>query len=284
MTEKRTPTRKYCLSEKFLFSSAERLLPTHEAIEHRKHHQHYNQEQNRCHREFRVVQVLKAVVEEVLEHVDVFVGVGAADEEDFSEALEGVDEGKDDGKEHGIPHLGRGDIVELLPARGPVQVGGGVLLLRDSDQTRQEQNHAVAGILPKVQEQHHAEGRRPAQPVHKGQAQGGGNAGNQAGLRKEQLHQDNRADNRHDVREQEHGLQELMLVGVFLHQQGDEVGQNHDEGQGRRQKPHGVAKGQGEHAVGGHVLVVDEADEIAGSAAARGEGILDYQHKGDGVE
>ena len=54
-----------------------------------------------------------------------------------------------------------------------------------------------------------------------------------------------------------------MLVGVFLHEQGDGVGQHHDEGQSRCKKAHGVAKGQGEHAVGGHVLVVDEADEVA---------------------
>ena len=75
-----------------------------------------------------------------------------------------------------------------------------------------------------------------------------------------------------------------MLVGMLLHQKGDQVGQHHDEGQGRRKKAHGVAKGQGEHAVCGHVLVVDKADEIAGSAAARGEGVLDYQDEGDGVE
>ena len=75
-----------------------------------------------------------------------------------------------------------------------------------------------------------------------------------------------------------------MLICVFLHEQGDGVGQHHDEGQGCRQKAHGVAKGQGEHAVSGYVLVVDKADEIAGPAAARGEGILDYQHTRDGLE
>ena len=71
---------------------------------------------------------------------------------------------------------------------------------------------------------------------------------------------------------------------MLLHEERDGVGQHHDEGQGRRQKAHGVAEGQGEHAVSGDILVVDESDEIAGPAAARGEGILDYQHKGDGVE
>ena len=71
---------------------------------------------------------------------------------------------------------------------------------------------------------------------------------------------------------------------MLLHQERYQVGQHHDEGQGCRQKAHGVAKGQGEHAVCGHVLVVDEADEIAGPAAARGEGVLDYQDEGDSVE
>ena len=75
-----------------------------------------------------------------------------------------------------------------------------------------------------------------------------------------------------------------MLVGMLLHQKGDQVGQHHDEGQGRRQEAHGVAEGQCEHTVGGDVLVVDEADEIAGSAAAGGHGVLHHQHKGDGIE
>jgi len=75
-----------------------------------------------------------------------------------------------------------------------------------------------------------------------------------------------------------------MLVGVLLHEQGDGVGQHHDEGQGCRQKAHGVAEGQGEHAVGGHILVVDEADEVAGPATAGTERVLNYQHEWDGVE
>lgn len=75
-----------------------------------------------------------------------------------------------------------------------------------------------------------------------------------------------------------------MLIGVLLHQERYQVGQHHDEGQGCRQKAHGVAKGQGEHAVGSNILVVDEADEVAGTAAAGTKRILDYQHKRDGVE
>ena len=75
-----------------------------------------------------------------------------------------------------------------------------------------------------------------------------------------------------------------MLIGVFLHEQGYGVGQRHDEGQSCRQKAHGVAKGQDEHSVGGHALVVDEADEVAGTAAVGGHGVLHHQHKGDGIE
>ena len=75
-----------------------------------------------------------------------------------------------------------------------------------------------------------------------------------------------------------------MLVGVFLHEQGDGVGQHHDEGQSRCKKAHGVAKGQGEHSVGSNILVVNETDEVAGTAAAGAERILDYQDEGDGVE
>ncbi len=59
-----------------------------------------------------------------------------------------------------------------------------------------------------------------------------------------------------------------MLVGVFLHEQGDGVGQHHDEGHSRRQEAHGVAEGQGEHAVCGYILVVYEAYEIERFAAA----------------
>ena len=62
-----------------------------------------------------------------------------------------------------------------------------------------------------------------------------------------------------------------MLVSMFLHEQGDGVGQRHNEGQSSCKKAHGVAECQGEHAVCGHVLVVDEADEIEGVAAAGGE-------------
>ena len=75
-----------------------------------------------------------------------------------------------------------------------------------------------------------------------------------------------------------------MLVSMFLHEQGYGVGQRHDEGQGRRKKAHGVAESQGEHAVCGHVLVVDEADEVAGTAAAGAERVLHHQHEGDGIE
>lgn len=75
-----------------------------------------------------------------------------------------------------------------------------------------------------------------------------------------------------------------MLVGVFLHEQGDGVGQHHDEGQSRCKKAHSVAEGQGEHAVRGHVLVVVGAYEVEGVAAASGEGVLYYQDEGDGVE
>lgn len=75
-----------------------------------------------------------------------------------------------------------------------------------------------------------------------------------------------------------------MLICVFLHEERDGVGQHHDKGQSRRQKAHGVAEGQGEHAVGGYVLVVDKADEVAGPAAAGTKRILDYQDERDGVE
>ena len=84
----------------------------------------------------------------MLEHVDVFIGVGAADEENLSKTLEGVDQREDDGEEHRVPHLRRGDIEELLPAGRSVQIGGGVLLLRDGDKPSQQQNHAVAGVFP----------------------------------------------------------------------------------------------------------------------------------------
>ena len=71
---------------------------------------------------------------------------------------------------------------------------------------------------------------------------------------------------------------------MLLHQERYQVGQHHDEGQGCRQKAHGVAKGQGEHSVGSNILVVNETDEVAGTAAAGAERILDYQDEGDGVE
>ena len=220
----------------------------------------------------------------MLEHVDVFIGVGAADEENLSKTLEGVDQREDDGKEHRVPHLRRGDVEELLPAGSSVQIGGRVLLLRDGNKPGQQQNHAVTGILPEIQQQHHTERGGPAQPVYQGQAESIGHAWHQTGVGKEQLHQNDRAHNRHDVGKQEHRFEQFMLVGVLLHEQGYGVGQHHDEVQSRCKKAHGVAKGQGEHAVCGHVLVVDEADEIAGPAAARGEGVLDYQDEGDGVE
>ncbi len=75
-----------------------------------------------------------------------------------------------------------------------------------------------------------------------------------------------------------------MLVGLFLHQQGNGIGKRHNKGQCRRQKAHGVAKGQGEHAVCGHILVVDKTHKIQGAAAACGKRVLHHQHKGDGVE
>lgn len=64
----------------------------------------------------------------MLEHIDVFVGVGAAYQEYLPETLESIYQGEGDGEEHRVPHLRSGDVVELLPAGGPVQVGGGILL------------------------------------------------------------------------------------------------------------------------------------------------------------
>lgn len=203
-----------------------------------------------------------------MEHINVFIGMGAADEENFTETLKGVNQGKDDGEEHRVPHLWGGDVVELLPAGGTVQIGGRVLLLRDGDKPGQQQDNTVAAVFPEIEQQHHTKRRRPAQPVYQRQAQGIGNAGNQAGIRKEQLHQDDRAHHRHDVGKQEHGLEQFVLVGVFLHEQGNGVGQHHDGWQSRRQKAHGVAEGQGEHIVCGYVLIVYEAYEIEGVAAA----------------
>ena len=84
----------------------------------------------------------------MLEHVDVFVGMGAADEENLPETLEGVDQREDDGEEHRVPHLRRGDVEELLPAGSSVQIGGRVLLLRDGNKPGQQQNHTVAGVFP----------------------------------------------------------------------------------------------------------------------------------------
>lgn len=75
-----------------------------------------------------------------------------------------------------------------------------------------------------------------------------------------------------------------MLICVLLHEQGDGVGKHHDKRQSRRQKAHGVAEGKGEHMVRGHVLVVVGAYEVEGVAAAGGEGVLDHQDEGDGVE
>ncbi len=75
-----------------------------------------------------------------------------------------------------------------------------------------------------------------------------------------------------------------MLVGVLLHEQRYQVRQHHDKRQRRRQKAHGVAKGQGEHAVRRHVLVVVGADEVQRVPAAGTEGILHHQHEGYGVE
>ena len=220
----------------------------------------------------------------MLEHIDILVGVGAADEENLPEALKGVDERKDDGEEHRVPHLRGGDVVELLPTGGPVQVGGGVLVLRDGDKPGQQQNHAVTGVLPEIEQQYHAERRRTAQPIHEGQAQDINNAGDQAAVGKEQLHQDDCPHHRHDVGKQEHGFEQFVLVGVLLHEQGDGIGQYHDQRQRRCQKAHGVPEGQGEHSVGGHVLVVDETNEIARPSTAGTERVLDHQDEGDGVE
>lgn len=71
---------------------------------------------------------------------------------------------------------------------------------------------------------------------------------------------------------------------MLLHEERDGVGKHHDKRQSRRQKTHGVAEGQGEHAVRGHVLVVVGAYEVEGVAAASGEGILHHKDEGDSVE
>ena len=94
----------------------------------------------------------------MLQHVNTVVRVGAADQEDLPEALEGVDQGEYHGEKHAVPHLGDGDIAELLGRRRAIDGGGIVLILRDHRQAGQEQYHAVARVFPQVEQDHHPEG------------------------------------------------------------------------------------------------------------------------------
>ena len=116
-----------------------------------------------------VIEVAEAVVDEMLEHVELIHGVLAADEEDLAEALKCVDDGEDQGEKHGIPHLRRGDVAELLKRRSAVEVGGFVLLGGDGDEAREQQNNAVPCVFPEVHEDHDPERVFAVQPLDDGQ-------------------------------------------------------------------------------------------------------------------
>ena len=142
----------------------------------------------------------------MLQHIKLAHGVFAANEEDLSEALKRIDDRKDECEEYGVPHLRRGDEDELLPAGGAVEVCGLKLILRNRDEAGQKQNDAVAGALPQVHTDHDPERVRADKPLLHGQAKLQHQIVHDAGLIKEQVDEQHRACDRHDVREQEYGF------------------------------------------------------------------------------
>ena len=220
----------------------------------------------------------------MLQHVDAVVGMGAADEEDLPEALKGVDQGEDHGKEDTVPHLGCGDVQEFLPSAGAVQGRGVIVVFWNGHQTGQQQDHAVARVFPEVQQHHDPEREVGIQQVINGQAQSVKSLIDHTALCEQQLHQQHRTHHRHDVRQQEDGLQRGVLLHLVFQQQGDGIGHDEDQRQGDHQEFQGIAVGQPEDVVVQHVHIVFQADPAAGVAAALGQGVGNDQEKGNEVE
>ena len=158
------------------------------------------------------------------------------------------------------------------------------MVLRDGDQPREQQNHAVARVLPQIQQHNHPKGALRVQPVSHRQAQGIQPPIDDPRLGKQQFYQQHRPHHRHDIGQQQNGLQSLVLLGVAFQQQRDGVGQENNQGKGHNQEFQRIAEGQPEHAAVQHAPVGLNADVFPGSARAPLEGILQHHQKGDRVK
>lgn len=220
----------------------------------------------------------------MLKHVDVEVRVLAADEENFAEALKGVDEGENHREKDRVPHLGRGNVEEFLKGARAVEVSGRILIFRNGDEPRQQQNDRVTRVLPQVEQLDDPKGRRAGEPFGGGDLQQREEIVQSPGLAEHQIHQHHRAHHRHDVREHEDGLQNPVPSSLLFHQESDEICQHHQKRQTDREEFHGVAERQAEHVVAEHPEIVFKAHKRGVPGRAKEEGKAQHQHKGDGVK
>ena len=154
------------------------------------------------------------------------------------------------------------------------------MFLRDGDQPREQQNHAVARVLPQIQQHNHPKGALRVQPVCQRQAQGIQPPIDDPRLGKQQFYQQHRPHHRHDIGQQQNGLQSLVLLGVAFQQQGNGVGQNQDQRQGYRQEFQRISESQPKYAAAQHASVGLQTYEFSGTPGAQLEGVFQNHQKG----
>lgn len=117
--------------------------------------ENHKENKQRCYREALVVQILKVVVHEVLQHVNAFIRHTAADEICFAERFERVYDGDNKDKEEIRDEQRECYVTKALQSVRPLKRGDPVKILGNGVEPREEQHDVIAAVFPHINPQQH---------------------------------------------------------------------------------------------------------------------------------
>lgn len=118
-----------------------------------------------------IVQRVKVVVDEMLDHVDALMRIIATDHIGLPKELVGVDQSHHQAEEYRRHHEREGDVEEAAGIRSTVQLGIFVVDLFDAHPPCQVQQKVVAGITNYEHHNQIYEGKGRAVGIHRRQIQ-----------------------------------------------------------------------------------------------------------------
>ena len=230
-----------------------------------------------------VVEFAEHVVHVVLQRIDGLVRVGAADEVDLLEDLEGVDPREHEHEKGAGHHHGQRDGERLAEKARALQTGVFIQGLGDGLQRRQKDDHGKAEVFPHEHEDDRHAQRRPLQPGNARKPQRRDQTVDDAAIIEQ--HQPDQQHRRggHQIGHEDAVAEERPAGFQAVQEHGDDEGQRPHQRRADQRQFQRVFQPQQEHLVFPDVYVVLQADKGVFITAV-GEAVIDAADERHDVE